>query len=126
MTSDALKYEQFAERLLREVPSLRAVFDAHLRRNDELLLHVFMGDVTRFLISNYREATNNAVGSQIADQTVSSLLATLEGAMKSPDDRLQELISVSFLENLHQADSDYEGIKKLLGPALAKELGALE
>lgn len=126
MTKSALKYEQFGEILLREVPSLRMVFDEHLKQHDEILLHVLMGDVTRFLISKYREVKAGAKDAEGAAQLVRALLAILEAAMASPDDKLQELVSVSFLENLHQAESDYDGIKELLGPALSKELRALD
>jgi len=40
------------ERLLASVPDLRGVYDEHISDNDELLPHVFFGDVTRFAIEN--------------------------------------------------------------------------
>ena len=53
MNSLFLKYEQFIEYVLAKVPQLRAVHSEHLKDNDELLPHVFMGDVTRFLFLTF-------------------------------------------------------------------------
>ena len=45
---------------------------------------------------------------------------------RRPDPDLQELVSVSFLENLDQSDAEYEGIKALLGPNLRRQLAEYE
>ena len=42
----------FVEELLRVVPELQPAYDAHLNDNTTLLPHVFMGDLTRFVIAD--------------------------------------------------------------------------
>jgi hypothetical protein len=41
----------FIKELLRTVPELQPAYAEHLNDNDTLLPHVFMGDVTRFVIA---------------------------------------------------------------------------
>ncbi|MBI2387938.1 MAG: hypothetical protein HYV14_18275 [Elusimicrobia bacterium] len=110
-------YENFVQELLATAPETRGIYQKHLEDNGEALPHVFLGDVTRFVIDSYR-TTNTGL--------LSRLLDFLERAVSSPDDKLQELVVVSFLENLHQAGEDYEGVKRLLGPNLRKNLSLVE
>jgi hypothetical protein len=119
-----LTYESFIPALVVEVPGFRAIYEAHLDAYDEVLPHVLLGDLTRYVIDTYRQSRIDASG--IAQQTMHEVLAFLEHAMQSSDPRLLELISVSFLENLSQAADDYGEIKVLLGSHLAKELTSYE
>ena len=117
-----LNYKTFVPMLLGNVPELQSVYDQHLLDNEKLLPHVFMGDVTRFVIEIYRQSETRSAPRDIMRR----VLGDLEKAIASSDSELQELVSASFLENLHQADDTYEGIKKLLGPGLRKELAITE
>ena len=55
-----------------------------------------------------------------------AILVILEEAMASEDEKLRELVSVSFLENLPHAGAEYEQIKKSLPSRLAAEMRAHE
>ncbi len=73
-----------------------------------------MGELTRFLIDLYRRSIVSRDNSRKCLGTVETLLGLLEQGMSSSDSALQELVSVSFLENLNQAGELYADIKKLL------------
>lgn len=116
MATQQLTYENIVCRLLEEVPDVRGVYDDHLKDYDELLPHVFFGDLTRYVIGRFR------IPSSALDSNVTRILDVLERAMTASDSKLRELVSVSFLENLDQAGESYESVKKSLGPSLRREL----
>ena len=124
MANETLTYDAFVPKLLADLPGFKVIYDEHLRDYDTVLPHVLVGDLTRYVIASYRQMRTDASGQ--ARQIVNRALALLEQAMQSSEARLQELVSVSFLENLHQADEDYDAIKTLLGPHLEKELAHYE
>lgn len=108
-----ITYDNFVQQLLVAAPEILDIHQKHVKDNDEVLPHVLLGDVTRFVIEAHRRADT---------KLRTRILDFLENAVSSPDDKLQELVVVSFLENLHQAAEDYEGLKNLLGPNLRKNL----
>ena len=112
----------FVALLVRVVPSLKPLHDEHLQEYGELLAHVFMGDVTRWCIESHRRSMRDDASSR--DLRV--LLVTLEDCFAFANADVQELISASFLENLHQARDQYESLKALLGPLLQDELQRVE
>lgn len=112
-----ITYDNFVQSLLAAVPETREIHQLHLENNDEILPHVLLGDVTRFVIDTYRRSNTELLG---------RTLDFLEEAVSASDEKLQELVIVSFLENLHQAGNDYEGFKKTLGPNLRKNLSLVE
>ncbi len=114
------------EELMKEVPDFKSVFDEHKDYYEELLPHVLMGDFTRFLIDSYRKGAGGEAGSEHHLDVTRTSLEVMERAMSSSDPNLQELVSVSFLENLDQSDAAYEGIKALLGPNLIRQLAEYE
>ena len=120
MTKAALTYENFFEHLLSEVPDFLPVYKEHLKDNDELLHHVLMGDLTRYCIALYREGY--PVGNRQKQEALGKILQILDRGMKSFDEKLQELISVSFLENIRQPNDDQEHLRNMLPPALLTEL----
>ena len=126
MAEGQLDSDSFVDHLLSMVPELRRVYEEHLSENEELLPHVFLGDVTRFVITEFRKGRSDRGEPTLDTRVLDRILDLLERAMKSSDTRLRELVSVSFLENLDQAGRDYLGIKGLLGPALVKELAQYE
>ncbi|HEV2500238.1 MAG TPA: hypothetical protein VGY31_11730 [Terriglobia bacterium] len=113
-----LSYENVTEGLLQSAPELRPLLDEHIQQYDELLPHVFFGDVTRFVMDRVR--TEGGAGNQ--DAVVRRILGFLEEAMASSDENVQELVSLSFLENLDPSDPAYEELKAMLGPNLRREL----
>ena len=100
--------------LVARFPSLRPLLEEHVDYYDEILPHVFFGELTPHLVSLLP-----AAGSELRD-----ILALLEETYAS-DPQLQELISVSFLENLPAPDESGAAIRDMLGPALTKQLARM-
>lgn len=103
-------------RLLEQVPELRPVYDEHIHDNGELLPHVLLGDVTRYVVQHMRS------GEVEASRTVGRILDCLEHCMVSGDEQVKELVSVSFVENLLGHDDVLASLRRLVGPSLAKEI----
>jgi len=118
MIEVALNFLSFIKMLLENVPELKSVYDEHIDDYDELLEHVFMGDVTRFVEKLYKSDPNS--------ECLIRILNFIDKAFLAEDKKLQELISVSFLENLSQDEESYLGIKQLLSDALRRELSLYE
>jgi hypothetical protein len=82
--------------------------------DDTLLPHILMGDVTRWVIRRFHQDPN--------DPTLRQILSFIETAFEHANHDDQELIVVSFLENLPYANQKDAGIRTILGPALQNEL----
>lgn len=117
---------RFVEMLVSRVPELKPVFDEHIRDNDELLPHVFMGDVTRFVVDLHADILKGGAASTASSDALLRILSTLESAMRSDDEEVRELIAVSFLENLEQDDPNYAKLKSLLCESLLEQLTKYE
>ena len=107
----------FIAELLATVPELRPRYLEHLNDNfGEPLPHVFFGDVTDWAVEQYA-ATKH--GSAAAEDALTRLLNFLESGYTAGDSEVQNLIAVSFLENLpHSREENWE-IRRRLGPTLA-------
>ena len=103
--------DDLARDLGAAAPGLDALHREHLEDYDELLPHVFLGDVTRWL-------TTGAPGPAAA-----SVLAVLERHWTAGDEAVRNAIAVSFLENLEPGDA---AVRAALGPGLQAELLAIE
>jgi hypothetical protein len=109
----------FVERLVTEVPALRPLFDDHLAFHDyDLLPHVFFGDVTRFVVSGFSDDPERRSDAE-------KILALLEEAIASPDEDVQNVVSVSFCENL-LGERPLDAIRAAMGPRLRAELAKYE
>jgi hypothetical protein len=116
--SDAVTYEAFFDHLLQAVPEYRAVYDADARHYGEVLPHVFLGAFTAWLTAVAAEGP--AEGNDVLRRAV----AFLDNAFIIGDDRVLELIALSFVENLAGPPDD-EGsrrVREALGPRLGAEL----
>ena len=109
--------ERFVEKLLVAVPEVQMVYVAHLDNNDALLPHVFMGDVTRFVLQIARSASNQEV--------LRKLLVVVEDGLRSNESDVQNLIAVSFVENLCGEDEAVVPLIPLMGEATRRELRSL-
>jgi hypothetical protein len=122
---DELTYLTFIPHLVQEVPELLPAYEEHLRDYDELLPHVFMGDVTRFVIDAYQRASTATGDARHWSQVLDRLMALLEAAAASSDIMLVNLVTVSFCENLLDMEgsepSTYEGITGSMGPRLTEQ-----
>ncbi|HEV2680099.1 MAG TPA: hypothetical protein VGV14_06345 [Rhodanobacter sp.] len=83
--------------------------DAHLRDNDELLPHVFLGDVTRYVHDVLKRGDTDVVR---------RILVVLELAFVSPDQEARDLVAASFLENLEPNADDLRMLTALSGAAM--------
>lgn len=92
----------------------------------ELLPHVLMGDFTRFVFDAYRKSMSSTEDAKEWHQVVYGSLELMEQAIGSADPMLQELIAVSFVENLtpsYEEDIEvYYALRPLLGPKLRAQL----
>ena len=120
----SLTAETFVRALVGRFPSLEPLLEEHLTDNfGELLPHIFLGDVVRWVLSLF--ATARAEGSFASRRELRDILEYLEDAFASGNRELQELLSVSFLENLPRPGDDGSEIRTQLGPSLTKELRAI-
>ncbi|WP_287127861.1 hypothetical protein [Candidatus Cyanaurora vandensis] len=104
----------FIEKLLQRVPRLKPLYDEHIKENDDLLPNVFMGDVTRSVIKE-------AQGPQF-DSLLRPLLDYLEEGIITGSDQIQELIIVSFVENLIGETVTLSKLRPLLPPIIRNEV----
>jgi hypothetical protein len=109
--------EIFVGRLLQVLPELKAVHDRHIADNDSLLPHVFMGDVTRFIIAE--------VGRSGMHETLKRLLFFFEKELSSGEPEAKELILASFVENLIGETATVEKLVPLMGTNLRREVKAI-
>jgi hypothetical protein len=82
----------FVSRLISVAPELLEIYKLHLNDYDTVLPHVFMGDIARQILLMAKDKCKKA--------SLSKLLTALEEGLKSGDEEICELISVSFVENL--------------------------
>jgi hypothetical protein len=113
---------EFLAEMVKQVPELKGVYKEHKSFNGEVLSHILMAEITRFIVSQHRLITS---GSQ-SSHTLDSCLGFLEEGMKNGTEGVQEVISLSFLENLAQSDDLYFLLRSRLGPALRTELRTYE
>jgi hypothetical protein len=102
---------EFIAALITAEPMLATVHAEHLADNDELLPHLFMADVTRWLAANGPS---------------SKVIQTLETYLERGDADVRNVIEVSFLENLERDDPTHQRIRAALAPRLRASLAAME
>lgn len=107
--------DHFIDNLLYSAPELRHLYDEHLNDYNGLLPHVFFGDVTRFMLKLVQK--DNIDSRQVANR----ILILFESAIVEQDEDVQNLILVSFLENITPDDEGHEELVKLFGPHLKAE-----
>jgi hypothetical protein len=89
------------------------MLDDHIAFNDEVLPHVFFGDVTRYIVKGFDlRSPNRAEACQ--------LLALFERGLEEGDEDVDNLICVSFLEGL-PVEEQYHRIRGAMGPLLRTE-----
>lgn len=113
--------------LVALAPELGPVYRTHMEDNfGELLPHLMMADITRWL-GGVLERTQAGGLSAPADlEQLHTVVAFLEEQFATGDKATQELIAVSFLENLWQTREQYAGLKNLFGPSLRSSLERMD
>jgi hypothetical protein len=109
-----LTFENFLEQLRAAVLGFDRVYDEHVADHGEVLSHVLLGDLVRFLSAEVE------VGGGEND-VLKQAMSLLERGMRSQDPRVQELVAVSFLENLDPRDPSFPAIRSLFGPSLEEQ-----
>ena|SRR5258708_304553 len=122
MAPETLNYGNFIDRLLEYVPEFKSVYDEHRRYYGEVLPHVLLADFTRFILDAYAKSIKSEHHSQSYHKIFDRGVDLMEHALESTDPKLRELVAVSFLENLDQAEDFYSEIRSLLGPRLKAQL----
>jgi len=111
---------EFIRSLVEKHPSLDPLLREHLVDFGEVLPHVFFGDLTRYVISEFCRFGDDHTATD--GPQLKGLLDELERAFAAGTDEVSELIAVSFLENLPRPGEEGAGVRDLLGPALRAEL----
>lgn len=112
------KTAEYVEAMRSSIPEIEPLYLEHIEDNDQLLPHVFMGSIARHVEILFRDRSI----SRGDLQTLTGLLQYLEHGMLSPINEIQELVAVSFLENLDRDNPEFHLLKKQFGPALLSEL----
>ena len=100
-------------------PELQELFAEHLAYYGETLSHVFMGEVSEF-VTTLDESSSQKGGD--ANSLLNALFYFLERAFQAGDDDVQNLLSVSFLENVMERAVESPAFRQRFGPALEREL----
>lgn len=112
----------FVTLMAAQFPALGRLRAEHVNDNvGETLPHVFLGDVTRHVLSLLDE-TSGHVTSQ---SELHDILQAFEDAYTTGDEDIQELIVVSFLEHLPYPGETGAEIRDMLGPNLRRQLRVL-
>ncbi len=100
-------------------PAFERVTKEHHSDNSELLPHLLMGDLLRYL-GAYFQAHKNKLAPSSLDE-VQVILALLDAAMVSGNAETENVVAVSFIENV-DTEPFFEQLRPLLGIALRREL----
>ena len=109
--------EDFVKNLVAALPQLEVIYREHLADNDELLPHVFMGEIARLVLADVKNAERAG--------WLSTLLELLESGLCSGRSEIAELIGVSFVENLCAENAAVHSLLPKLGEGLRKEFRSI-
>ena len=104
-------------KLLEEVVEFKGSYDKIIRENDgEILSYIIFGELSRFFIKEY----NTSVGDKIQSYLI--------GLLDLKDEKISELVSFGFLENLQQNknDEEYKDLKDKIRSQLLEELKKID
>ena len=89
------EYHDVLQRLSSAIPEFRLEIADHLDFYDEALPHVLYGDLTRFVLAAHARRD---------DALVDRCLTFLNAELRKGDKATQELVAVSFVENVGPSD----------------------
>ncbi len=115
-------YKSIGEDLIKKIPEFKNILAEHKEEYGEILPHVLFGDFTRFVIEHFVKSQKDPKSKIVLQKS----LELIEQMLSSDDQKIKELATVSFLENLHQAGENYKEIKKLLGKLSLRTLLKIE
>lgn len=97
---------------LTSIPALAPLYEEHLATYGELLPHVLMGDVSRAVLDLHARD----------DRALGGILERLEEGMRAGSEDIQELVAVSFAENVAAEAHADPAFRARFGPALELQL----
>jgi hypothetical protein len=104
--------DEFVQRLV-EVGEVRAILEEHLADNEgELLLHPFVDRVRDLAIASF-DTGDRALSDRI--------VAVFDSGLREGDDRVENAVSVSFVEDTPWWDADRQAFIASWPPALRAE-----
>jgi hypothetical protein len=115
--------DSFVRSMVERFPSMRDVLDEHLEEFGELLPYVFFGDVTRHVVLLLQ--TRSTSGAR-QERELRSILDHLEDAYAGGSPQIQDLIHVSFLENLPRPGESGSELRRMVGPKLSAGLRLID
>ena len=98
--------EDFARQTTHVAPALASVLQEHLEDFDEMLPHLYFGDISRWVVDELAKPSPS--------QEVRQLLDLFESTYPTAHDDVQNLIDVSFIEMVQ----DDPSVVRLFGPPL--------
>jgi len=113
----------FVHALVEAFPVLGRLLDEHIEDNfGEVLPHLFIADVARTAVSALSGTTSEVPLGPFDSALIKRLLAFLEDRYISDGPEVQELLAVSFLENLPRPEEQGSEIRNMVGPAMQEQL----
>jgi hypothetical protein len=109
-----LDFDHFVEKLRTDVRGFGRIYDQHVSYYRQVLPHVLLGDLARYL----KLVARNKGPERIA---LDEAVALLECGMGSADSKLRELVALSFLARLDPEDEDFEPIRARFGERLEEQ-----
>ena len=97
----------FSEELAHEFPVLSELLREHLADYDEIFPHVFMADVTRRILLDVEERRR--------------IVSFLDQSLREQGDDIQNLIAVSFVENLSSKEELERALEGTVASTVRKE-----
>ncbi len=107
--------EQFIHGLAAEFSGVGALLTEHVGYYEELIPHVFFGELTPWLVSTFLDDPRPS-------DVRSALLSRLDAALAGGSDEVRNLVYVSFVENLPYAGEDGAAVVAELPPTLRAAL----
>ncbi len=104
MTSPRISYETVIAQLAERVPEFQP--------QDPALPHVAFGQLVSFLDERLRATPSADAG----DPVLPKVVDFIEAAAGSGDEKVTNLVMVSFLENMHTLGPNCRRVRALLGP----------
>lgn len=107
----------FVHRIVSASPELTAIYRQHIVDQDEVLPHVLMGEIARFVIAS--------TASNESPVWRANLLQQLEAGIESGGSEVAEMIGVSFVEILCGENVALAALLPAMGDALRQEVRAI-
>ncbi len=100
--------------LVSEHEMLQPILDEHVRDGDEILPHVLMADIARFMGALVADRSDDPV----VMRDVEAIIGTLDTQFREGGYAVRNVVAVSFLEQLPSTGEPGTEVRELLTPAL--------